>query len=133
MKNSVYFILIFQLLICVMSCSKDQNDPKIELNIESDKISCETCDDFGIVFDMNKNQVFIGGSKRVWIFDFGPQGNKLTQEINLSNEGELTSITARDGVLYLGINDPDGTGSVHQYSKSNSEWQYDTRYAIGRG
>lgn len=132
MKNSVYFILISLLLICITSCSKEDNDPKNELNIESDKIICEMCADFGVVLEANKNQVFVGGNKRVWIFDYSPQGNKLVQEIDLSNEGWLTSIKAKDGTLYLGINDDEGTGSVHQYSENNSVWQHKTRYDIGR-
>lgn len=132
MKNSVYFILISQLLICITSCSKEDNDPKIEPKIENDRIICEMCDDFGVVLEANENQLFVGGNKRVWIFDYSPQGNKLVQEIDLSNEGWLTSILAKDGTLYLGINDDDGTGSVHQYSENNSEWQYKKRYDIGR-
>ena len=132
MKNSVCFILISQLLVGMISCSKEDNDPKNELNIGSDKIICEMCEDFGVVLEANKNQLFVGGNKRVWIFDYSPQGNTLVQEIDISNEGWLTSIIVKDDALYLGINYDEGTGSVHQYSENNSEWQYKTRYDIGR-
>lgn len=132
MKNSVYGILIFQVLIGITSCSKEDNDPKTEVKIESDKIICEMCDDFGVVLEANTNQVFVGGRKRVWIFDYSLQGNKLVQEIDFSNEGWLTNILVNEGSLYLGINDNEGTGSVHQYLENNSEWKYKTRYDIGR-
>lgn len=132
MKHSIYFILISHLLICITSCSKENNDSGRRLNIESDKIVCESCNNFGIVFDMNKNEVFVGGDKHLWIFDYSPQGNQLVQEIDLSPYGWLTSITAMDENLYLGIIDDDGTGSVYQYSKIGSEWQYKTRFIIGR-
>ncbi len=67
------FYFDFPVAYLCTSCSKEDNDPKNELNIESDKIICEMCDDFGVVLEANKNQLFVGGNKRVWIFDYSPQ------------------------------------------------------------
>lgn len=115
-----------------MSCSEDGNQPISELNIESDEIICEMCDSFGVVLEMNKNQLFVGGERRVWIFDYDQQETTLAQEIDLSNVGWLNTIKVKDGLLYFGINDDEGTGSVHQYAENNSEWQFKSKYDIGR-
>lgn len=126
-----------------MACSKsvdedkdvenfDDPEPVTKLTIENDKVTCETCDGFGKMLEAYQNQVFVGGERQVWIFEYNAQGITLSQEINLTNFGFLNSITAKDGMLFLGVYDDMGTGSVRQYEANGTEWQFTVGYEIGR-
>ncbi|MRH99520.1 hypothetical protein GH721_03145 [Kriegella sp. EG-1] len=144
MKNTACFFLLFlYLLCCLLACSKstnkdeetnnmDDSDPITKLTIENDKVICETCDGFGSMLETYQNQVFVGGKQHVWIFDYTTQGITLSQEIDLTNFGSLNSITAKDGMLFLGLFDDIGTGSVRQYAIKGLEWQFTRNYEIGR-
>ena len=144
MKNTVYFILLaFYLISVMMACSKsadenkdfdnfDDPDPVTKLTIENNKVICEACDGFGKILETYQNQVFVGGERQVWIFGYSPQATTLSQKINLTDFGFLNSITAKDGMLFLGVNSNRGTGSVRQYAKSGGEWQFVANHAIGR-
>ena len=126
-----------------MACSKSDNedkdvgnfddpDPVAKLTIENDKVTCEACDGFGKMLEAHQNQVFVGGERQVWIFEYTAQGITLSQEIDLTNFGFLNSITAKDGTLFLGVFDDMGTGSVRQYEANGTEWQFTMGYEIGR-
>ncbi len=127
----------------MMACSKsaDENKdvenfddpvPVTKLTIENDKVICEACDGFGKMLETYQNQVFVGGERQVWILDYTAQGITLSQEIDLANFGFLNSISAKDGMLFLGVFDDMGTGSVRQYATNGSEWQFTMKYEIGR-
>jgi hypothetical protein len=107
-------------------------DPITKLTIENDKVICETCDGFGNMIETYQNQVFVGGERQVWIFDYTAQGITLSQEIDLTNFGFLNSITAKDGMLFLGVFDDIGTGSVRQYAANGLEWKFTRNYVIGK-
>ena len=144
MKNTAcLFLLLLYLSCCMMACSKSSNedreaenfddpDPITKLTIENDKVTCETCDGFGKMIESYQNQIFVGGEMQVWVFDYTTQGITLYQEIDLTNFGFLNSITAKDGMLFLGVYDDVGTGSVRQYAANGNEWQFTANYEIGR-
>ena len=147
-KIDTSFLVLF-LLILLVSCN-ESSDPKFDtfspdnvfegddpepvpnLIIESDKIICEFCDGFGIVVETYENQIFVGGHKKVWIFERNGQTTLLLQEVDLSGSLMLNSITVVEGLLLFGLFDDIGTGSVHQYMKNGSNWEFELKYEIGR-
>jgi len=109
----------------------DDPEPIPNLVIESDRIICEFCDGFGMVVEAYENQIFVGGMRKIWVFERNSQLTKLIQEIDLSNPLSLNSITIADDVLLIGLIDENGTGVVHQYINNNTSWQFELKYEIG--
>ncbi|MFH6603887.1 hypothetical protein ACEZ3G_10400 [Maribacter algicola] len=132
-----YSILIFFALLIIISCAKSSNtdfdrEPVANLIIENDKVICEFCDGFGSIIETYENQIFVGGEKKIWVFERNGQTTSLFQEIDLANVGSLNSIKAADGSLFLGLIDDEGTGRVRQYTLNNTEWQFTKDFQVGR-
>ncbi len=130
-------ILTFFALLIIISCTKSSDtdfdrEPVANLIIESDKVICEFCDGFGTVIEAYENQIFVGGEKKVWVFERNGQTTSLLQEIDLTNVGFVNSMKATDGLLFLGLFDDEGTGKVRQYTLNNTEWQFTEDFQIGR-
>ena len=110
----------------------DDAEPVSNLTIEGDKISCEFCDGFGTFIEAFENQIFVGGRKKVWVFERTGQTTVLSQEINLNESVELNSLSLVDNFLLLGLIDNNGTGSVNRYVKNTNGWEFESQYEIGR-
>lgn len=147
-KVDTSFLVLFLLMILV-SCTESSdpnfdflspdnvfegNDPEPipNLIIESDRIICEFCDGFGMVVEAYENQIFVGGMRKIWVFERNGQLTTLIQEIDFTDPLLLKSVTITNDVLLIGLTDENGTGVVHQYINNTTSWQFELQYEIGR-
>ena len=149
MKYQVYFSFpFFFLLLLLGSCSDSSDDglvdtpedvfeaedpaPVSDLVIGSNEIICKFCDGFGSFIETYEDQIIVGGSQNVWIFQRNAQTIILIQEIDVGESLWLNSISVVDDLLMFGLHDAVGTGSVHQYTQNASNWEFKLSYEIGR-
>jgi hypothetical protein len=133
--------LLFIVSYCAAFSCSDNGDGEPEgsgnnttekMIIEGNRVSCEDCGAFGQILEASNTQVFVGGDAHVWIFDYNAQGLSMAQELNIEGNGFISSLTVEGSRLLVGIADNDGTGSVHQFNKSGTNWEFGAKYEIAR-
>ncbi|WP_375324477.1 hypothetical protein [Flagellimonas sp. GZD32] len=128
-----YTFLWVTLYMLVVSCSKsDPPEGVNKIRFEADKIICENCDAFGFEIEVYQNTIFVGGSKKVWVFEKSDTAIDLIQEFDIVESLWLTSMKFVNGKLLLGCSYDSGMGTLLQYTKNGSRWEFELKYEKGR-
>ena len=139
MERSFILYIIFCFLLLNISCkNKDLEDYTPEISITPNKISCNFCWNFGSKIEAENNDLVVADYQTLYFFEMQNQSTIIHSEtIDFgieyeSNTSGIQELLIRNGMLYVGIADPDGTGTVYIYQKEINGWEEIQRLRIGR-
>ena len=125
---------ILALACLFIACHEDDSHGlgKQELVIMPDKIICENCYSFGSFIAVDGTDVVVTGHEKIYFFEESIEGLSLNNCIDLGQSSGIQSILLRNGFLYIGIAESNGTGIVQIYYKSIDRWEKFQELRIGR-